>query len=43
MLEGEYTEQEMKAIPYFNGIGSVVNPTVSFANLPIIFGKGGRL
>lgn len=27
----------------FFGIGSVVNPTVSFANLPIIFGKGGRL
>lgn len=24
-------------------IQSVVNPTVSFANLPIIFGKGGRL
>ena len=27
----------------FFGIGSVVNQTVSFANLPIIFGKGGRL
>ena len=27
----------------FFGIGSVVNPTVLFANHPIIFGKGGRL
>ena len=32
MLEGEYTEQEMKAIPYFNGIGSVVNPCTTFLN-----------
>lgn len=43
VVEGEYTEQEMKTMLYFNGIGSVVNPTVTFPNHPIIFGKGGRL
>ena len=40
LVEGDLTD---KVVSHFNGIGSVVNPTVFLTSLPIIFGKGGRL
>ena len=46
LLKGDYEQESysyMDSLKYFEGIGSVVNPTVLFANHPIIFGKGGRL
>ena len=40
LVEGDLTD---KVVSHFNGIGSVVNPTVFLTSHPIIFGKGGRL
>ena len=42
ILEGDWTGI-IDTIEHFEGIGSVVNPTVFLTSHPIIFGKGGRL
>ena len=39
VIEGNHTDVD---IPYFTGIQSVENPTVTTYNAPVQFGKGGR-
>ena len=41
--ENNFTWKYEDGTDVYRGIKSVVNPTITFANHPIIFGKGGRL